>query len=119
MPASLFICYDLRFPEEFREAALKGARLFCVPANWPARRIDHWHALLRARAIENQAFVFGVNRIGSDPNEEYVSSSLAVAPDGRVLHEGAGVVEIDPEEAVRLRESFPVLGDVRSSKFEV
>jgi predicted amidohydrolase len=114
---SMLICYDLRFPEPFREAALRGARLICVPANWPARRIDHWCALLRARAIENQAFVIGVNRIGRDPNEEYASSSLAVAPDGRVLHEGAGVVEFDPDEAVRLRKSFPVLRDVRTDRY--
>jgi len=114
---SMFICYDLRFPEPFREAALRGAQLICVPANWPARRVDHWCALLRARAIENQAFVIGVNRVGRDPNEEYVSSSLAVAPDGRVLHEGAGIVEFDPADALRLRESFPVLRDVRTDRY--
>jgi omega-amidase len=97
--AAMLICYDLRFPEPFREAALRGATLLVVPANWPARRIDHWHALLRARAIENQAFVVGVNRIGRDPHEEYVSSSCAIAPDGTILHEGAGTVEFDPAEA--------------------
>ena len=80
-------------------------------ANWPARRVDHWTALLRARAIENQAFVIGVNRTGSDPNESYVSSSEVFAPDGRSL--GNGIVDIDPDEATALRTSFPMLDDTR------
>jgi len=115
--AAMLICYDLRFPEPFREAALRGATLFLVPANWPARRVGHWHALLRARAIENQAFVVGVNRVGEDPNEPYVSSSLAVAPDGGILHEGAGVVEFEPGDALALRRDFPVLDDVRTDRY--
>ena len=59
-----FICYDLRFPEVFRRAARLGAELFCVLANWPQAREDHWMTLLKARAIENQAYVVGVNRCG-------------------------------------------------------
>jgi len=115
--AAMLVCYDLRFPEAFREAALRGAELFFVIANWPARRVDHWTTLLRARAIENQAFVIGVNRIGRDPNEVYVSSSLAVGPRGEVLHEGPGVVSIDVEDARRWREEFPALRDVRRDRY--
>ena len=111
------ICYDLRFPELFREAALRGAEAFLVLANWPARRVDHWHALLRARAIENQAYVLGVNRSGSDPNETYVSSSLAVDPRGEVLHEGPGAVDLDPAQVREWRAAFPALRDVRRDRY--
>lgn len=115
--AAMLICYDLRFPEPFREAALRGALVFFVIANWPARRVDHWRALLRARAIENQAFMIGVNRIGRDPNEEYVSSSLAVGPKGERIGEGAGTIEIDPAQAAEWRKEFPALDDVRRDRY--
>jgi len=117
--AALLICYDLRFPEAFREAALAGAEAFFVLANWPARRVAHWRALLLARAIENQAFVFGVNRVGEDPHERYESSSLAVGPRGEVLHEGAGVVEVDPAEVARWRAEFPALKDIRTDRYRL
>ena len=63
------VCYDLRFPESFRQAVTNGAELFAVIANWPSVRAEHWVTLLRARAIENQAYVIGVNRCGQDPNQ--------------------------------------------------
>jgi predicted amidohydrolase len=106
--AAMLICFDLRFPEPFRDAARRGAELFLVLANWPAARVDHWRTLLRARAIENQAFVVGVNRIGRDPNVDYVSSSMAIGPRGEVLHEGAGVVDLDLEDVARWRAEFPL-----------
>ncbi|MHC4134365.1 MAG: nitrilase-related carbon-nitrogen hydrolase [Planctomycetota bacterium] len=115
--AAMLICYDLRFPEAFREAALKGAEIFFVIANWPARRVEHWRALLRARAIENQAFVVGVNRVGTDPRESYVSSSLVAGPRGDVVHEGPGVVDVDPEVARDWRREFPALHDVRTDRY--
>ena len=61
------ICYDLRFPEDYRRATAAGANLLAVIANWPEARVAHWRALLVARAIENQAYVIGVNRVGTDP----------------------------------------------------
>ncbi|MCZ6788235.1 MAG: carbon-nitrogen family hydrolase [Planctomycetota bacterium] len=115
--AAMLICYDLRFPEAFREAALRGANLFFVPANWPAARATHWRALLVARAIENQAFVIGVNRIGSDPDVEYAGGSLVVDPAGEILHEGSGVDSIAPESATTLRREFPALDDVRRDRY--
>jgi len=117
--AAAFVCYDLRFPEAFREAALRGAEIFLVIANWPARRVDHWKTLLRARAIENQAYVLGVNRIGRDPHEVYESSSLAVGPRGEVLHEGAGVVEVNAEAVRKWRAEFPALRDVRTDRYRL
>ena len=77
-----FVCYDLRFPEIFRTAAVRGAEVFTVIANWPKARSAHWTALLQARAIENQAFVLGVNRTGKDPHLEYDGQSAIVAPLG-------------------------------------
>lgn len=115
--AAMLICYDLRFPEAFREAALKGAEVFFVIANWPARRVKHWLTLLRARAIENQAFVVGVNRVGEDPRESYVSSSLAAGPHGDILHEGPGVVDLDLSVVRQWRREFPALEDVRTDRY--
>src|SRR6478672_3529048 len=80
-----FICYDLRFPEEFRVAADLGAELYIVIANWPRARELHWLTLLQARAIENQAIVVGVNRCGRDPHVDYSGRSVIVAPDGAVI----------------------------------
>ncbi|MEM8884435.1 MAG: nitrilase-related carbon-nitrogen hydrolase [Planctomycetota bacterium] len=114
---ALLICYDLRFPGPFREAALRGAQLFCVIASWPAARVDAWRTLLRARAFENQAYVIGVNRVGADPQAEYVSSSRAVAPDGEVLCDGPGTVEVDGARVDQLRATFPLLSDVRGDRY--
>src|SRR5207248_5294148 len=83
---SPFICYDLRFPEIFREAvAAHRPELFVVIANFPEKRIGHWVPLLQARAIENQAYVVGVNRIGKDPHYTYSGRSLIIDPHGEIL----------------------------------
>ena len=108
------ICYDLRFPEPFREAAALGAELFVVIANWPAARVDHWITLLRARAIENLACVVGINRAGSDPHLQYPGSSLIVGPKGEVLAQGGDEpcivrAELDLEALRQWRRDFPAL----------
>ena len=113
------ICYDLRFPEPFRAAVLLGAELFVVIANWPRARERHWLTLLQARAIENQAFVVGVNRCGRDPNVDYSGRSIMVAPDGEILAdagESEGVINSELHwEAVReYRQRFRVLQDRRT-----
>lgn len=111
------ICYDLRFPELFRATLDAGAELFVVPANWPDTRLFHWRTLLIARAIENQAYMLGVNRVGDDPTPlHYPGASLAVGPRGDVLGEGDDrervvSVEIDPREVSRWRERFPAVRD--------
>jgi len=112
------ICYDLRFCELFRRAVAGGANLIAVMANWPAQRADHWSCLLQARAIENQAYVIGVNRCGSDPNHSYAGRSVIIDPQGRVLAE-AGAKQcvisapMDIEEVLRWRREFDALGDIR------
>jgi omega-amidase len=112
------ICYDLRFPELYRHAALAGADLFTVIASWPAPRIAHWRAMLIARAIENQAFVIGVNRVGCDPEHDYGGESLIVSPQGEILAEAGSETavisaEIDPQAASTWRTTFPALADHR------
>lgn len=105
------ICYDLRFPELYRVGLSRGAEVFTVIANWPSPRANHWRALLIARAIENQAFVIGVNRSGEDPHLRYSGDSLVVDPRGSVLAEAGaseGLVScgIDPASVERWRETF-------------
>lgn len=115
----LFICYDLRFPELFRVAAERWRpELFVVIANWPEGRASHWTRLLQARAIENQAWVLGVNRIGSDPVQRYGGGSLVVNPWGDVVADaggGEGWVEapLDLEAQRRYREKLPFLADLQ------
>lgn len=112
-----FICYDLRFPEDFRRAVAQGAQLFTVIANWPTARLSHWTALLVARAIENQAYVVGVNRCGSDPNVDYPGHSLVVDPRGEILvdagpNECSFTAELDLYSLLAYRCTFPALQDM-------
>ncbi len=116
--AAPFICYDLRFPEHFRAAVKLGVELFIVIANWPVKRHQHWLTLLQARAIENQAYVIGVNRCGTDPGNSYNGRSIVVSPHGHIIAD-AGESErvlsarIDANEVRQWREQFPALGDMR------
>jgi omega-amidase len=111
------VCYDLRFPELFRDCVKRGANLFAVIANWPTPRLDHWLTLLKARAIENQSYVIGINRCGRDPSVEYPGHSQIISPRGEVLAdagEGEGVVraELDLTELQTYRQNFPALQDL-------
>ena len=113
-----FICYDLRFPEIFRVATLRGANLITVMASWPATRHHHWVKLLHARAIENQAFVVGVNRCGWDPEAEHAGGSMIIDPQGNLLAEAGnseGVIsaEINLSDLLSYREKLPFLNDIR------
>ena len=83
---SPFICYDLRFPEIFQIAS-KEAQIITIAANWPKEREEHWITLLKARAIENQCYVIGINRIGLGDGLEYRGASIFVSPSGEILNE--------------------------------
>ena len=112
-----FICYDLRFPEVFRRAILEGAELLTVIACWPEKRSEHWVRLLQARAIENLAFVVGVNRCGEEPGLTFDGRSSAFDHMGSALFEATAdeqvlTVEIDIVAARKWRESFPALRDI-------
>ena len=118
-PFALFICYDLRFPELFREVANK-VKGFIVLANWPEARQVHWEALLKARAIENQCFVIGVNRIGQDGNGLYYGGgSSVISPQGALLlyadkNTEFSAVEINLQEVDEVRKQYPFLKDMKS-----
>jgi predicted amidohydrolase len=114
---SPFVCYDLRFPEEMRSVA-EETDLYVVVANWPAPRRRHWQVLLQARAIEDQAYVVGVNRVGHGDGLDYAGDSMVIDPMGEVLASAAGgeailVTEVDPAVVRDVRTSLPFLQDRR------
>jgi predicted amidohydrolase len=116
-----FVCYDLRFPEPFRFAA-KETDLFVVVANWPDARREHWRTLLRARAIENLAYVAGVNRVGDGGRLHYAGDSALIDPWGETLAEGDAsdrvlTGDVDPGKVAEARTRFPVLEDVRMEAY--
>jgi predicted amidohydrolase len=111
------ICYDLRFPEPFRAVADR-TDLFVVVASWPEARRRHWSALLAARAIENQAFVLGVNRVGEGDGLAYRGDSALIDPLGGVIAAAAvqpGVVrgEVAASAVAEIRARFSFLADRR------
>jgi omega-amidase len=112
------ICYDLRFPELLRKNVLQGAAVAFIPAEWPDPRLSHWRHLLIARAIENQMFVAGCNRVGMGGNEQFFGHSMVVDPWGKVLFEAGRketlqTVEIDLSLVQDVRNRIPVLRDRR------
>lgn len=112
----LSLCYDLRFPELYRELVNDGAEIVAVPAAWPRSRVEHWEILLRARAIENQVFVLGCCASGTDSGVALAGATMTVSPWGEVLarasdHEQLLYSDLDLDVLRELRESFPVLHD--------
>ena len=114
---SLFVCYDLRFADEFWGLA-RDTDLYVVPANWPESRRTHWMSLLRARAIENQAYVVGVNRVGEGGGLAYCGDSRIIDPLGNetVATDGESIAcaEVSPQNVAEVRARFPFLQDRRS-----
>ena len=116
----LSICYDLRFPELYRILTLSGARVLLVPAAFTyATTRDHWEPLLRARAIENQAFVVAANQIGAHtPDKRSGGRSMIIDPWGVVLAQAADAVgtaaaALDLESLERIRAQLPALASRR------
>jgi omega-amidase len=114
------ICYDLRFPELWRLGAAEGAELFTIGASWPNARQAHWRTLNIARAIENQAAVVAVNRVGDDPHLSYDGWSMIISHTGEILAEAGDepavlTAEIDLAALRRWRADFPALEDMKSS----
>ena len=106
------ICYDLRFPYVFSA----DCDLMLVPANWPKSRMDHWLALLKARAIENQFYIAGVNCTGVQTKTEYNGNSCVFDPNGEELvrlENSAGIIraDIDAKRVQSVRQAFPVRQD--------
>lgn len=114
---TLFICYDLRFADEFWATAPQTDAYLLV-ANWPEPRRHHWITLLQARAIENQAYVVGVNRVGQDSRLSYTGDSHIFDPMGHILanasrQETLLFAEIEKEAVDTTRRTFPFLADRR------
>ena len=111
----LEVCYDLRFPIWARNRG--DYDLILYVASWPTPRVAAWSALLVARAIENQCYVAGVNRVGTDPACEYCGGSVIIDPYGKVTAtcadntECEATAEIDMQALEAFREKFPVLKD--------
>ena len=121
----LSVCYDVRFPELYRILAVRGARAFPLPAAFTlATTRDHWETLLRARAIENQAFVIAANQIGEHPGGNRSGGrSMIVDPWGVVLaqapdEEGYIVAELDVERLERIRAQLPALANRRPEVYD-
>lgn len=118
VPAMGVICYDIRFPEWLRKQAAQGPKVIFVSAEWPTVRLPQWRILLQARAIENQAYVVAVNRVGSDPDNDFGGQSLVIDPLGQVVT-GAGdqatvvTTDLDLTQVAKVRGSMPVFADRR------
>lgn len=112
-----FVCYDLRFGDDFWGRG-PTTDLFVVVANWPAVRRRHWQLLLAARAVENQCYVVGVNRVGVADDLEHVGDSAIIDPTGEVLTTATGIeavlaAEVDAERVSQVRSRYPFLQDRR------
>ena len=117
-----FICYDLRFPELFR-SVVDECGLIVVIASWPASRQIHWDTLLRARTIEGQFYVVGVNRVGEGGGLNFTGGSVIIDPTGRILAQGGNqealvVAEINPSLVGEVRSSMPFLKDRKPQLFK-
>lgn len=112
------VCYDLRFADEFWSTA-RGTDAYLVVANWPAKRRLHWQVLLQARAIENQAYVVGVNRVGSGGGSEYTGDSRIIDPQGELLAAAALgettlIADLSADRVADTRAHFRFLQDRRT-----
>jgi predicted amidohydrolase len=114
---SPFVCYDLRFADAMWPIAA-DTDVYVVVASWPQARRAHWQTLLRARAVENQAYVLGVNRVGSGGGLDYAGDSAVIDPLGEVLVSASSVetvltADIDPAAVAKVRAELPFLADRR------
>lgn len=113
----LSICYDLRFPELYRQYGKEKTELIVNIANWPVTRIEHWKTLLKARAIENQCYLIGVNRVGKDPKVQYNGFCSVIDPMGNEVatsydEEKILIAEITKDVVNDVRKNLPFLDDI-------
>ncbi len=117
---SALICYDLRFPQIF-DVVSRRADLIIVPANWPAKRSEHWKCLLKARAIENQIYVAGVNCVGMIGGLEYNGCSCLINPNGDIVESCIGeerLLMVDIKDDVAdCRDKFPTYRDKKTALY--
>lgn len=120
---ALAICYDLRFPELFRRYGTEQTKIVVIPAEWPLERIDHWRALLIARAIENQYYVIATNAAGQTGDTVFGGHSMIVDPWGKVIVEAGEdpmlvTAEIELDRVDEIRKRIPVFDDRRPETYE-
>ncbi len=113
------VCYDLRFPEQFRKMTAQGAEMFIIPAEWPQVRLDHWLTLLKARAIENLAWVVGCNCTGMIYKTLFGGNSVVISPWGDVIFqatekEGVYTLDVNMETVRSIRREKPFLKDMEA-----
>jgi predicted amidohydrolase len=111
-------CYDLRFPELYRELADRGVTLVLVPSAWPYPRVEHWQLLPKARAVENLAYVAAVNGVGSFAESELLGRSTVYDPWGTAVASTGDqpdlvTADLNPERVRAVRDEFPALEDRR------
>ena len=114
-PMACLLCFDLRFPDLAQRQVGLGANLLVVSAQWPASRGEHWRALLKARAIENQTFVVAANRCGTTAGTSFAGASAIIDPNGRVLQEAddqpqATLASLDHNLLYEVRQRFRTCG---------
>jgi predicted amidohydrolase len=120
----LSICYDLRFPELFRNYAKNGVNICLLPAQWPLKRISHYTKLLYARAIENQMIMVSANLIGKTNNTIFGGNSMIVDHQGEPIINlesqvnSIATASIDLKKTEEWRKTFPVLKDIPTSDFQ-
>ncbi|MBF0376304.1 MAG: hypothetical protein HQK72_02365 [Desulfamplus sp.] len=120
----LSICFDLRFPEIYRYLTLNGAVVLLNCSAWPITRPSHWDHLTCARAIENQAFFIGVNRVGTDDKLTFNGRSRAISPTGDLIVEGSSdteeliVCEIDINRVKEFRNAIPAINARRDDIYK-
>lgn len=121
--AGTAICYDLRFPELFRRYATQhNTNMIIIPAEWPLIRVEHWRALLIARAIENQSYVIATNCAEKSGETVFAGHSMIIDPWGKVILEAGEkevllTAEIDLDEIADARAKIPVFDDLRTDTF--
>ncbi|MEN1967947.1 carbon-nitrogen family hydrolase [Lentibacillus sp. N15] len=121
----MLICYDLRFPEVFRDLALDDAKVIFVVAEWPIERTEHWITLLKARAIENQCYIVSSNIVGTQPTgTTFAGHSMIVNPFGEVLAEADNQSEtsveatLDLEYIKKIRKDIPIFDSRRKALYK-
>jgi len=112
----VIICYDIRFPELSRRLALEGAQVICIPAQWPKPRQEHWHTLVRARAMENQLFVIACNACGLIGKLDFFGMSMIINPKGDIMVEAGEeecelIARLDMQEIEEWRAQIPCFND--------
>ena len=125
LPVGLTVCFDLRFPELYRILAVRGARVITVPSAFTRAtgEAGHWEVLLRARAIENQAFVVAANQVGFADDKESYGASMIVDPWGEVLARATGgegfvAADLDIGRQDAVREELPSLANRVPSAYD-